>query len=145
MKWWLSAVLCLSACATTHPAVPLAQAEDPGPRRETSSPHPVDVQARERVQGALAALPRCQPGAEVGHLVVRAASCTKMFCDQACCNQCSWAATYETMSGSREADLARVQAVLGLPERALDCEIAAWGQALAGRSLALDAPSCLVP
>jgi hypothetical protein len=48
------------------------------------------------------------------------------------------------MSGARPADKARVQAALGLPESALDCEITAWSQALAGQSLALDATPCVV-
>lgn len=147
MKWWLLSVvgLFLSACATTHAAVPLApeaKAEAaPMPLAAAGEP---DVAAQAHVRRALEALPRCQAGADVGHLVVRATVCTKMFCDSACCNRCGWAATYESMSGAVEADRARVQTLLGLPESALDCEIAAWGRALAGQSLALDAPSCVV-
>lgn len=144
MKWcpgWL--VLVTMGCATTHQAVPLtpARAEAPLPVVAAGDP---EAAAQAKVARALEGLPRCQPGAEVGHLAVRATVCTKMFCDSACCNRCGWAATFEAMSGAREADVSRVQALLGLPESALDCEIAAWGRALAGQSLALDGPSCVV-
>lgn len=96
------------------------------------------------LQARLDALPRCQPGAEVGLLEVRATLCTRKHCQEACCNQCSWAATFQAMSGSRPADQAQVQELLGLPESALDCEIAAWATALASQSISLDQPRCVV-
>lgn len=97
------------------------------------------------VQAVLAALPRCEAGAEVGVLTVKAARCTRMFCKEACCNRCSWAATFEAKSGQVvPAELARVREVLRLDESALDCELKAWGDALAGQSVALGPPACQV-
>lgn len=138
MKWaaWL---LLLSGCVTTHGAAPAETKAAPG--AVAASPA---AAAQARVTEALARLPSCRPGAEVGHLVVRPTVCTKMFCDAECCNRCGWEATYEAMAGAAPAEKARVQAVLGLPDSALECEVAAWGRALAGQSIALDPPSCVV-
>lgn len=91
----------------------------------------------------LEALPRCAAGADVGVLTVRAAMCTKMSCPEACCNRCSWAATLEKQGQREPADPARVAALLGVTESALDCEVAAWNEALAGLVLSLD-PACVV-
>lgn len=117
----LGLVLLLAGCATT-PVTPKG------------------TTVRERLE----ALPRCEAGAEVGALGVRASLCTKKHCQEACCNQCSWAATFVTKNGQPvPADAARVQALLGVTESALDCEIVAWGEALAGQSLAIE-PGCVV-
>lgn len=130
MKRWLGVVFVLAGCATTGETP--ARAADP------------EGAAVERVTKALAALPACGAGSDVGRLVPKPTMCTRMFCRTACCNQCSWSATYETMSGSREASVADVQRLLGVEESALDCEIAAWRNALATQSVVLDAPSCVV-
>lgn len=122
----LIAVVFLAGCVTTPPAPPADSA--PG------------AALRERLRS----LSRCDAGAEVGVLEVRATICTKKHCQERCCNQCSWAATFQTMSGTLPVDTARVQAVLGVPESALDCEIAAWREALAGQSVSLDPPGCAV-
>ena len=97
------------------------------------------------VRARLASLPACAPGAEVGVLVVKAAICTKKHCEAACCNQCGWTATFETRNGQPvPVEPARVQALLGVAQSALDCEIAGWAEALAGQSLSLEAPECVV-
>lgn len=127
---WLGALFVLAGCATTGEGP--ARAADP------------QGAAVERVTKALAALPACAAGADVGRLVPKATMCTRMFCRTACCNTCGWSASYETMSGAREASVADVQRLLGLPESALDCEIAAWRDALSAQSLVLDAPACVV-
>lgn len=96
------------------------------------------------LQEKLDALPRCEAGADVGVLTPRATICTKKHCQDACCNQCSWSATLETKNGQpTPVEQAKVQALLGLPAGALDCEIAAWAQTLASRSLSLEA-GCVV-
>lgn len=106
---------------------------------------PVAPAQEDPVRQRLAALPACQPGAEVGVLRVRPTLCTKKACEAACCNQCSWAATLETKSGQPEpVEPARVQGLLGVGESGLDCEIAAWAGALQGLSIALDPPGCVV-
>lgn len=97
------------------------------------------------VRQKLESLPKCEAGAEVGLLVPRATVCTKKHCETACCNQCSWSATFTTKNGEAvPAEVARVQALLGVPESALDCEIAAWASALAAQSVSLDPPGCAV-
>ncbi|MDP1822355.1 MAG: hypothetical protein Q8L48_03905 [Archangium sp.] len=117
--WWL---LLLAGCVTSAPLMK----------------GPVNP-ARERLD----ALPRCAPGAEVGVLTVRATTCTKMFCQDACCNHCSWEAWFEKSGGaSAPVEAARVEALLGVTGSALDCEIAAWGEALSGLSVSLD-PACV--
>ena len=127
---WLGVLFVLAGCATTGETP--ASSADP------------EAAAVERVTKALAALPACSAGADVGRLVPKATMCTRMFCRTACCNQCSWSASYETMSGAREASVADVQRLLGVPESALDCEIAAWRNALSAQSVVLDAPACVV-
>lgn len=123
-------VLLLAGCATS--------AGDPKTAAPTS-------ETPRGPAAALAKLPPCQAGAEVGRLAVRAAMCTKKFCQEACCNQCSWAATFEDKSGQPvPAPQERVQALLGLPQSALDCEIADWNQALSGQSVSLEGPGCVV-
>ena len=130
----LLCVMLLAGCASTT-----ASSKDP-----VAAAPSKDKAALAQVRAALAALPRCEPGANVGALPVRATICTKMFCDEACCNQCSWAATFESKSGAVPADPARVQQLLHVGEGAMDCEIAAWAEALKGQSLSLDAPACVV-
>lgn len=97
------------------------------------------------IAAALEKLAACQAGADVGRLTVKATICTKKFCDEPCCNQCSWAATFENKSAQPQpAPLERVQALLGLPESAMDCEIAQWNQTLAAQSVSLDGAGCVV-
>lgn len=109
------------------------------------APKSPDVVATERVKAALAKLPTCQPGADVGRLMVRSTMCTRKFCQTACCNQCGWGASFEGMNGQpHPVELARVREVLDLGEGALDCEVKAWAVSLDGVSLQLDAPACVV-
>lgn len=97
------------------------------------------------VKAALQKLPACQAGADVGLLQVKPTLCTKMFCEAACCNQCSWAATFENKSGQPvPVPPARVQEWLGVPQSALDCEVAQWNEALTGQSVSLEGAGCLV-
>jgi hypothetical protein len=120
-------VLLLAGCVTT-PAVP-----------------PADSSPGAAVRERLKSLPKCQPGAEVGLLIPRATICTKKHCQERCCNQCSWAATFQSTNGEAlPVEPQRVQALLGVPEGALDCEIAAWADALATQSVSIDAPGCVV-
>lgn len=134
----LLCVMLLAGCATTT-----ASPKDPvsGGGVVPSK----DQAALAQVRAALQALPRCEAGAKVGALSVRATICTKMFCGEACCNQCSWAATFESKSGQAQpVDPAQVKELLHVTAGALDCEIAAWAQALQGQSLSLEAPACVV-
>jgi hypothetical protein len=97
------------------------------------------------LRAKLEALPRCEAGANVGALTVTAHICTKKHCESACCNACSWRATFEGKNGQpTPVDAAQVQSLLGVTESALDCEIAGWADALGGQSLSLEAPACVV-
>lgn len=126
--WWL---LLLAGCATT--GAPKREGADDAPGR-----------ARAEVEQVLARLPACQPGADVGRLVLEATVCTRMACSTPCCNRCGWAARYETMSGVREVAPEALRGLLDLRESPFECEIAAWSAALEHQSLALDAPTCVV-
>ncbi len=107
------------------------------------SPRPVDQVS---LQSRLDALPRCEAGADVGLISVKANMCTKKHCQTACCNQCSWSATFENKSAQPvPVDQARLQKLLGVTESALDCEIAAWSAELARQSVSLDGAGCVVP
>jgi curli biogenesis system outer membrane secretion channel CsgG len=130
MKRLLAVLLLLAGCATTG-----------GADQPSADPR---AAAHAQVTQALAGLPSCQPGAEVGALKVKATTCTRMFCSSACCNRCSWSASWESMSGARDASVQEVQRLLKVSDSALDCEVAAWAQALDGQSVALEAPSCMV-
>ncbi len=128
----LIVVLLLTGCVTT-------------PATGTGSAPAADSSPGAAVRERLKSLARCEAGADVGLLTPKATMCTKKHCQERCCNQCSWAATFQTKNGEEvPAEPARVQALLGVPESALDCEIAAWGEALAGQSVSLDAPGCVV-
>lgn len=97
------------------------------------------------VGARLASLPACAPGTEVGALLVKAGICTKKHCEGVCCNQCGWTATFESRNGQPvPVEGARAQALLGVTDSALDCEIAAWAEALAGQSVSIAAPECVV-
>jgi hypothetical protein len=96
------------------------------------------------VRERLKTLAACEAGAKAGVLSVRATVCTKKHCQERCCNACSWAATFQPSGGEAvPAEPARVQALLGVPESALDCEVAAWGEALASQPVSLDPPCAL--
>ena len=104
-----------------------------------TTPKPAEKTSR------LGVLPKCEAGADVGLLTVKATLCTKKHCQTACCNQCSWSATFENMSAQRvPAEQARVQKLLGVAESALDCEIAAWAAELSGQSVSLEGTGCVV-
>jgi hypothetical protein len=111
------------------------------PNTSESSAQP--QQAKAAVTEALAKLPACAAGAAVGQLVVAPHICTEKLCKAACCNGCTWKATFTTASGAQPVDRARVLEALHLPEQALDCEVAAWNEALTGQSLALDSTACV--
>jgi hypothetical protein len=119
-------LLLLAGCATTPSGGPGAD-------------------SKPTIQTTLDALPRCSSGADVGLLIPKATMCTRKHCQEKCCNKCSWAATFETKNGQPVlADPAKVQALLGVPDSALDCEIAAWAEILASQSVALEPPGCVV-
>lgn len=122
----LGLVVWLAGCATSAPAL-------------KSTPAPCGFCA------ALEKLPTCAAGADVGVLKVRATICTKKFCDEACCNQCNWAATFENKSGQPvPVTPERLQELLGLAPGGLDCEIAAWNQTLSSQSVSVDGAGCVV-
>lgn len=105
---------------------------------------PKDVVAAANVKAALAALPKCQAGSDVGRLVIKPTMCTRMFCNNACCNQCAWEAKFEGMSGDAQpVDAARVKTLLKLGASSLDCEVKAWASAVENVSLSLE-QSCVV-
>jgi hypothetical protein len=101
--------------------------------------------AAAKVHAALDAMPRCEAGANVGALVITATTCTKRFCNTACCNHCTWAASFEGKNGQpTPVEGARVVELLHVTDSSQDCEIAAWAGALQGTSLSVDAPGCVV-
>lgn len=121
----LSLILLLSGCATT-----------------AHGPQPVE---KVSLQSRIDALPKCADGADVGLITVKASLCTKKHCEAACCNQCSWVATFENKSAQPvPVDQARVQDLLGLAASALDCEIAAWTRELESQSVSLEGSGCVV-
>ena len=92
---------------------------------------------REAIDAAIQKLPSClvvkMQGLHFGKLNLEAGMCTKMFCKQACCNGCSWKATFT------EADAPPVGILNDSLEKFLvngdaapskDCDIAAWSTAL---------------
>lgn len=103
-----------------------------------------DRKADAAVRARLAELPRCAEGAVVGQLTIAPGRCTLKFCTNACCNQCTWDAEYQTKGGPERVSKELVRGVLALPEAALDCEVAAWNAALAGTSVGLENGGCLV-
>ena len=89
----------------------------------------------------LDALASCAPGAEAGVLAVRETGCTKKLCREACCNRCRWEGSFEVRGQPVQVEAAQVEALLGVTgSSALDCEIAAWGEALSGLSVSVDPP-----
>ena len=101
--------------------------------------------AAAKLHAVLDAMPRCEAGANVGALVIKAAMCTKRFCQEACCNHCSWTASFEGKNGqSQPVDAARVVELLHVTDSSLDCEIGAWVGALQGTSLSVDGAGCVV-
>ncbi len=112
----------------------------------TQKPKTKDAVAAQQVTAALEALPTCAAGVDAGKLVVQATMCTLMACGgpSVCCNQCGWSATF--MGGAGLAvplEPARVREVLGLGQGSLECEVKAWGDALAEVSLSLGEPACV--
>jgi hypothetical protein len=124
-------VLCAVSCATTGEVKPVA-----GPDVDEGG-------VRARLEQTLAALPTCKADADVGALVLTPTFCTEKRCTTACCNACGWNAKLETAQGTRKLEAATVQQALGLKDGALECEVRAWNDALAGRNVGL-APTCLV-
>ena len=111
----------------------------------TSAPAPKSAPAAGTLSAALEKLPTCAAGADVGVLKVNATVCTRKFCQEPCCNQCSWAATFENKSGQPvPVTPERLQELLALPPGGLDCEIAAWSQTLSSQSVSLDGAGCVV-
>lgn len=97
------------------------------------------------LESRLAGLATCEAGAEVGLITVKAGMCTRKHCQQACCNQCSWSATFENKSGQPvPVEQARLQELLGFSDSALDCEIAAWTTELKDQSVSLEGAGCVV-
>lgn len=135
-------LLVLGGCATTEATVKAAEAPVTPPL--TSSRTGQDVAARAHVEKALSALARCEPGREVQGVTVEPSGCTRMFCREACCNQCTWKATAVGLDGVAEDVTGRLGLALALPDSALECEVAAWRQALAAKDLGLTAPFCVV-
>lgn len=103
-----------------------------------------DVVATAHVKAALAELPKCQAGADVGRLVIKTTMCTRMFCNRACCNQCGWEAKFEGMSGDAQpVDSSRVKKLFKLGESSLDCEVKAWAGVVDRESISIE-QGCVV-
>ncbi len=104
-----------------------------------------DRGAAAALRARLDALPRCAPGATVGELTLSTTVCTRMACPERCCNACGWLATFISRSGV-EPPLAPLHlgALLGFPEGALECEVAAWNEVLRGRDVGLEGAGCVV-
>lgn len=77
--------------------------------------------------GVMLPLPECPAGTTTGELVLTSRFCTLRACTQACCNTCSWTATFD---GAPAGHL-EVEQVLGAPGSMTTCELEAWQQALA--------------
>lgn len=104
-----------------------------------------DAAATKALTEQLSTLPRCAPGTSVGQLTLAPAACTRMACPEACCNQCTWTASFVSTNGvSTAVAPGQVATVLHVGERALECEVAAWNGVLQGRDLGLDGAGCLV-
>jgi hypothetical protein len=131
-KWLLGCALLAAACQTTKPA-------------ETPTREGRDATATSELRAVLDALPKCEAGAEAGRVHVAATTCTKLYCGKACCNTCSWAATFEGKNGTPvPLDVETARALLKLKDGALDCEVAAWAQVLDGVSMAVEGTACVV-
>lgn len=122
----LGLVFVLAGCVTT---APVQQSDAPS----------------SGLSAALEKLPACAPGADVGVIKVKATACTRKFCQDPCCNQCSYAATFENKSGQPVPLAAeRLKELLALPVGGLDCEIAGWNQTLSSQSVSVDGAGCVV-
>lgn len=138
MKKLMTVLLVLAGCVTAE-----ATEKKSDPVEATRDGR--DAAAAMQLRAVLEALPKCEAGAPVGLLVVKATTCTKMYCGKECCNTCGWAATHEQKNGEKvNVDPARVREVLKVSDGALECEVAAWNQVLATQSLALDGTACVV-
>jgi hypothetical protein len=60
-------------------------------------------------------------------------------CRDVCCNPCGWEASLDGKSGAHPVDVTQVRALLGVDAQALECELDAWNDALAGQSVSVDA------
>jgi hypothetical protein len=134
MKKLLMVVLFACACSS-------AQKVEDAPAQNLSK---ADA-ARTAVKNALAALPACTDASAAKPLTIATTMCTRKFCNTPCCNACGWAATQPGADGNpAPIDNARVTSVLKLAnEHTMDCEIAAWGEAVAGQSVSLGEPACV--
>lgn len=140
MKTWMLLGVLLTGCATGTTATTSEAKPDVTPTRDGR-----DGAAEVQLRAVLESLPKCEAGAEAGVLRVTATTCTKMYCGNACCNQCSWSAQFEGKNTMKvPVENGRVRQVLKVSEGALDCEIAAWGKVLAGVSMALEGTACVV-
>lgn len=134
MKKLLWVVLAAAACSAP-------QKKDDAPTAERSRPEA----ARAAVKAALDALPTCADASAAKPLTIAPTVCTRKFCDTPCCNACGWAATQPGADGAPvRLDNAQVKAALKLSdEKTLDCEVMAWGEAVAGQSVSLGDQSCV--
>lgn len=128
----VSVMFVASSCVTTSTeVVPVA-----GPTIDEGG-------VRAQLERTISALPTCKANADVGALVLTPTFCTEKHCTTACCNACGWNAKLETAQGTRKLEASTVQQALSLKDGALECEVRAWNDALAGRNLGLT-PACLV-
>lgn len=99
--------------------------------------------AAERTRVALAKLPTCvmRDTGSVNLLT----SCTRLVCEQACCNTCSLRdALVVNERGSRSTEPGRARDVLELDSTMLDCEMNAVRGVLDGVTMAFDPVACVV-
>lgn len=91
--------------------------------------------ARRDAAAAVSRLQSCRelpkPSLTVGALRLAAKFCTEKKCSTACCNRCSWTATLAAPGGDRSLEPTAVSRLLGGPPAdPLECELAAWSDAL---------------
>jgi len=134
MKKLLMVVLVACACSS-------AQKVEDAPTQNLSKPDA----ARVAVKNALAALPACTDASAAKPLTIATTMCTRKFCNTPCCNACGWAASQPGADGTPVTlDAARVTSVLKLAtDNTMDCEITAWGEAVAGQAVSLGEPACV--
>ncbi len=93
------------------------------------------ARAKANATTALERLPACLPGAAEGTLEIRATICTEMACKAACCNGCSFDATFANSTRFTTEQLTALLMSGTAPGK--DCEVAAWREVFMNRLLGL--------
>lgn len=133
-----SLLVLFAACACSAPQ---KKEDAPAPTPTMTRPEA----ARAAVKSALDALPACGAASQARPVSITLTMCTKKFCNTPCCNTCGWAATQPGADGApTPVDAERLKTLLKLGEgSALDCEVSAWNEAIAGQAVSLGDPACV--